>query len=97
MTAKPMSFSYSWGSGYVAEEAKVEGEYHVPTLQLLKYTDGEAEYVYFGNPFPMVRVLATPDHLRDLSKYEAYTCLKKNSRADSIEIDRKDGALPRLS
>ena len=27
-------FSYSWGSGYVAEEAKVEGEHPVPTLQL---------------------------------------------------------------
>jgi len=39
-TAK--QFSYHWGSGYVAEEAQVEGEYHRPTLQLLKYTDGEA-------------------------------------------------------
>jgi len=42
MTTKQKSFSYSWGSGYVAEEARVEGEYHVPTLQLLKYTEGEA-------------------------------------------------------
>jgi hypothetical protein len=38
--AKP--FSYHWGSGYVAEEVRVEGEHHVPTLQLLKYTEGEA-------------------------------------------------------
>ena len=42
MTTKRKSFSYSWGSGYVAEEAGVKGEYHVPTLQLLKYTEGEA-------------------------------------------------------
>ena len=42
MTTKRKSFSYSWGSGYVAEEARVEGEYHVPTLQLLKYTEGDA-------------------------------------------------------
>jgi hypothetical protein len=39
-TNKP--FSFHWGSGYVAEEARVESEYHVPTLQLLKYTEGEA-------------------------------------------------------
>ena len=26
----------------MAEEARVEGEYHVPTLQLLKYTEGDA-------------------------------------------------------
>ena len=37
------SFSYSWGSGYVAEEAQVTGQYHLPTLQLLEYTEGEAE------------------------------------------------------
>ena len=42
MTLKQKPFSYPWGSGYVAEEARVKGEYHVPTLQLLKYTEGEA-------------------------------------------------------
>ncbi len=26
----------------MAEEAQVEGEHHVPTLRLLKYTEGEA-------------------------------------------------------
>ena len=35
-------FSYHWGSGYVAEEAQVTGPYHLPTLQLLKYTEGDA-------------------------------------------------------
>ena len=39
---KPKAFSYHWGSGVVAEEAQVEGEYHVPTIQLLKYNEGEA-------------------------------------------------------
>ena len=42
MTTKKKSYTYHWGSGYVAEEARVEGEHHVPTLQLLKYTEGEA-------------------------------------------------------
>ena len=42
MKAKNRPFSYHWGSGYVAEEAQVSGPYHRPTLQLLKYTEGEA-------------------------------------------------------
>lgn len=42
MSEKQRAFSYRWGSGYVAEQAQVEGQHHVPTLQLLKYTDGEA-------------------------------------------------------
>ena len=35
-------FSFHWGAGVVAEEAQVEGRYHVPTIQLLKYTEGDA-------------------------------------------------------
>ena len=42
MTTRQRPFSYSWGSGYVAEEARVRGEHHEPALQLLKYTDGDA-------------------------------------------------------
>ena len=57
----------------------------------VKHADDGVEYVYFASPFPLVRVRATPEHLRDLSKYEAYTCLKQHSRAESMEIDRKGG------
>ena len=42
MNDKPRSFSYHWGSGYVAEQAQVESPHHRPTLQLLRYTEGEA-------------------------------------------------------
>ncbi len=43
MTAtKEKTFSFHWGSGIVAEEAQVEGPHHIPTFQLLKYTEGEA-------------------------------------------------------
>ena len=42
MSEKRRPFSYRWGIGYVAEQAQVEGQHHVPTLQLLRYTDGEA-------------------------------------------------------
>ena len=40
--AKVKRFSFQWGSGYVAEEVQVDGQYHRPTIQLLKYTDGDA-------------------------------------------------------
>ena len=42
MSEKARTFKFHWGSGYVAEEARVEGTHHVPALQLLKYTEGEA-------------------------------------------------------
>ena len=42
MVQKRKAFSYHWRSGYVAEEAQVQGPYHCPAFQLLRYTDGEA-------------------------------------------------------
>jgi hypothetical protein len=45
-------------------------------------------YVYFANPFPLVRVRATSDQLLDLSQYEAYTCLKSGSRIPKPVVDR---------
>ena len=76
MTTKQKSFSYSWGRGYVAEEARVEGEYHVPTLQLLKYTEGEAagnvsvrfcHYGHAGNlrRSPLIFRQGTSDMMRE--------------------------------
>jgi hypothetical protein len=61
-----------------------------PSGHPLIHKDGGVEYVYFAAPFPLVRCRATPEHLRDLSKYEAYTCLRRGSRAESIEVDRED-------
>lgn len=42
MVTKEKRFSFHWGSGVVAEEAQIEGRHHLPTIQLLKYTEGEA-------------------------------------------------------
>lgn len=68
----------------------------VPGGHPFKHSDQGIEYVYFGDPFPIVRVPATPEHLRDASKYETYTCLKQGGRADACEIDRQ-GSSPRYS
>ena len=79
MTTKRKSFTYSWGSGYVAEEAKVEGVYHVPTLQLLKYTEGAAagnlsvrfcHYGHAGN-FRRSPLMMSPDEI-DMMREELH-------------------------
>jgi hypothetical protein len=59
-----------------------------------KHTDAGVDYIYFGNPFPLVRVRADARHLRNVSNYEAYTCLRKGSRLDRPQPDRAaDGSL----
>ena len=37
------SFAFHWGSGIVEEEVQIASEYHRPTIQLLKFTDGAAK------------------------------------------------------
>jgi hypothetical protein len=57
------------------------------------------KYVYFADPFPLVRVPAEADALADLSRYEAFTCLEPGSRLDvealgKAQLDRRaDGRL----
>ncbi len=57
----------------------------------VKHDDGTGEHVYFADPFPLVRVRATPQDLADLEKYEAYTCLQQGSRDDSLVVQRNNG------
>ena len=42
MVAKERRFNFHWGSGVVAEEARFEGEWHNPAIQLLEYDEGES-------------------------------------------------------
>ncbi len=44
--------------------------------------------VWFGDPFPLVRAPANPEALKDLSRYESYTCLKPGTSPAHPEIDR---------
>ena len=43
MSNKPKTFSLHWGSGVIEEETQIQCEYHIPTIQLLKFTEGEAK------------------------------------------------------
>jgi len=42
-TAAPKGFAFHWGSGIVEEEVQIACQYHRPTIQLLKFTDGAAK------------------------------------------------------
>src|SRR5262249_47108353 len=44
------------------------------------YTVDGVDYVYFATPYPLLRVRADPEHLRDLARYEAFTCLEEGTR-----------------
>ena len=43
---KQKPFSLHWGSGTVEEEVQVWTKYHRPTIQLLKFLEGEASGTY---------------------------------------------------
>jgi hypothetical protein len=40
------TFSLHWGSGIIEEEVQIETPYHRPTIQLLKFTAGQATGTY---------------------------------------------------
>lgn len=54
---------------------------------VLLETDGKT-FIYFCDPFPLVRVEATADALADFSSYEAFTCLKAGTRLQEAKLDR---------
>jgi hypothetical protein len=64
----------------------------------LHKSDG-VEYVYFANPYALIRVRATAEDYRNLASYEGFTCLKTGARlmdkkAGAAQLDRgKDGKL----
>jgi len=52
------------------------------------------EYVYYCDPYPLVRVAADPEKLQRLECYEAFTCLQRGSRLKENRLDRgPDGSL----
>ena len=56
--------------------------------------EGNMDYIYYCNPFPLVRVPADPDSLADPRTWETYTCLVAGTRLDQDQLDRgPDGRL----
>lgn len=83
----------------VYDDAKKEFTHHaeipldtpiLPTGHTFRHTDGDTDYLYFGNPFPLVRVPATEAAFTDPTEYEAFTCLKPGSTVAKPDIDRDE-------
>ena len=63
----------------------------VPSGPCLRVNEKGREYIYYSGPFfPAIRSRADAKSQLDLSKYEAFTCLKEGSRADGSpeQLDR---------
>jgi hypothetical protein len=61
------------------------------------HKDRGVEYVYFATPYPLVRVPADPEKLKDPAAYEAFTCLQPGSRLTDPKIERDADGRPRYS
>lgn len=56
--------------------------------------EGETERIAFSTPYPLTRVMADMNALKDIKKYEAFTCLETGSR---LPIAKEKGApAPRI-
>jgi hypothetical protein len=49
---------------------------------------GGVEYVYFADPYPLVRVRADVEDIKHPDRYEAFTCLLPGSGLEHPQIDR---------
>jgi hypothetical protein len=79
-----------------AERWQAVGKYPVDALRYphghpwRHQVDGK-DYVYFGNPYLLIRAPATAAAYRDLSQYEAFTAVKSlgdDLSPDKLELDR---------
>jgi hypothetical protein len=68
------------------EPAAHTGEY--PSGHPFLFRDHGVEYLYYANPYPLVRVPADPEKLKDINAYESYTCLKPGSTRSQHQLDR---------
>ena len=58
------------------------------------HQDNGIKYVYYANPYPVLRVPADPDRLKEPAACEAYTCLAAGTRLSQQHFDRgADGRL----
>jgi hypothetical protein len=69
----------------------VEYDFDVPLYPMghsLPQTIGGEKFLYFGNPYPLVRVKADANSLADTSQFEAFTPLPPGSSLERPSIDR---------
>jgi hypothetical protein len=59
-----------------------------PQGHAFRHTENRSEFLYFAQPYPLVRVKANLEDFRRPERYEAWTCLKEGSRLDRPQLDR---------
>ncbi|MDG3002728.1 hypothetical protein [Paludisphaera mucosa] len=62
-----------------------------------QHRDGDRDYVYYCNPFPLTRVPADPASIIDEKAVEVFTCLEAGTRIDQEKLDRDDEGRLRYS
>jgi hypothetical protein len=65
-----------------------------PTGHTFLHKDSGVEFVYYANPFPLIRVPADPEQLANPAAIESFTCLKPGTTRSQAQLDRgPDGTL----
>lgn len=62
----------------------------IPFGHVARRSEDGVEYVFFGDPFPLVRTRATAESVLDINTYEAYTCLQSGTVAGDGKIARDE-------
>ena len=74
------------------DPSKYPGE--LPDGHPFLHRDLGIDYVYYANPYPLLRVRAEPDLLKEPGACQAYTCLTPGTRLAQQQLDRdSDGRL----
>ena len=69
----------------------------IPFGHTFHHVAGGSEYVYFADPYPIVRVRANVEDFLHLDRYEAFTCLLPGSTPAHPNIDRADDGSARYA
>jgi hypothetical protein len=68
------------------------GDY--PSGHPFRFRDQGVDYLYYANPYPLIRVPADPEQLKNPGAFEVFTCLKLGSTRAQQRLDRgPDGLL----
>jgi hypothetical protein len=59
--------------------------------------DHGVEYIYYASPYPLVRVQADSEHLKNSRSWEAFTCLQPGTRLAQHQFDRGGDGILRYS
>ena len=87
----PRPFEFPWGKGQVVEEVSVLRPHWEPTIQLLRYEDGEESlrFCYYHGPrFGRGPMMASIHDLKELKAQAQHTAPTTRTPPNSLPIKR---------